>query len=190
MNEFRKLPDKYEEPISVLMYQLIEFTSNIITNKIHPNIITISNILLRIYIIQNLKKNKYNYLHIYIFFSCFLDYLDGYIARKYNMVTQIGDYLDHIGDTIFLLFIFYIIITKLNNKYKKYVILILTIFVLFNFVNLGCQEKYFSKNKSNTLNVLKIFCISKNHLNITKYFGMFSLHIFFGLLCYKNKIFF
>ena len=80
------------------MYQLIELTSNIITNKIHPNIITLSNILLRIYIMHNLQKNIYKNIPIYIIFSCFLDYLDGYIARKRKMITIFGSFLDPIAD--------------------------------------------------------------------------------------------
>lgn len=187
MNEFRKLPDKYEEPISVFMYQLIELTSNIITNKIHPNIITLSNILLRIYIMHNLQKNIYKNIPIYIIFSCFLDYLDGYIARKYNMITELGDYLDHIGDTVFLLFILYIMITKLNNKYKNKILFILFLFVISNLINLGCQEKYYPANESNTLYTLKKFCISKKLLNLSKFFGMLSAYIFIGYIFYNNK---
>lgn len=190
MNEFRKLPDKYEEPISVFMYQLIELTSNIITNKIHPNIITLSNILLRIYIMYNIQKNIYKNIPIYIIFSCFLDYLDGYIARKYNMITELGDYLDHIGDTIFLLFILYIMITKLNNKYKYKILFILFLFVISNLINLGCTEKYYPLNNSDTLNTLKKFCISKKILNLSKFFGMLSAHIFFGYIFYNNKKYF
>jgi phosphatidylglycerophosphate synthase len=189
MNEFRKLPDKYEEPISVVMYQLIEFTSNIITNKIHPNIITFSNILLRIYIIYNLQKYIYINIPIYIIFSCFLDYLDGYIARKYNMITKCGDYLDHIGDIIFLIYINYFIITKLNNKYKSKILFILIIFLISNLINLGCQEKYFPSNESETLNTLKPFCFSKKLLNLSKYFGMFSVNFFFGYIFYNHKIY-
>lgn len=189
MNEYRKLPNKYEEPLSILLYKLINLTSNIITNKIHPNIITLCNILLRIYIIYNLQKNIYTYIPFYLLITCFLDYLDGYIARKYNMVTKLGDFLDHIGDTIFIIYIYYTIINRLNNKYKKINLLILFIFLIANFINLGCQEKYYSKDNSETLNILKKFCLSKNLLNYTKYFGCFTLHIFLGYICYNHNIF-
>lgn len=190
MNEFRKLPDKYEEPISVVIYKLIELTSNIITNKIHPNIITSSNILLRIYIIYNLKNKIYKYIPIYLIISCFLDYLDGYIARKYNMITQLGDYLDHVGDTIFMLYIYYILIINLNDKYKNSILVILFIFTISCLFNIGCQEKYYQLNESQTLNILKNFCFSKKILNISKYFGMFSLHFFWGYILYNHNLYF
>ena len=47
-----------------------------------------------------LCNNNYILACIYYFISYFFDVLDGIYAREYNMVSEFGDYYDHIKDIV------------------------------------------------------------------------------------------
>lgn len=78
-----------------------------------PNKITIGRIILSLiifllailYCSPNMPRNKF-YKYIILFGSIVImisDFLDGYIARKYNMISNFGKITDPIADKIFIL---------------------------------------------------------------------------------------
>ena len=46
-------------------------------------------------------NNDFNNLLYFLTFSHFLDTLDGTIARKYNLVSNFGEFIDQLSDKIF-----------------------------------------------------------------------------------------
>jgi len=48
---------------------------------------------------------------------CITDYFDGYLARKYNHVSQIGEILDPIADKILIVFLLFAISVNLTSYY-------------------------------------------------------------------------
>ena len=69
------------------------------------NILTLSRIILAAFIfILLMSPSGYLPALILFFLAGLTDYFDGYLARKYNAVSQIGEVLDPIADKILILF--------------------------------------------------------------------------------------
>ena len=64
----------------------------------------------------------YNYFWSAVVFTvaALTDFLDGYVARKYNLVTDLGKFLDAIADKVLVLTAFVLMLT-VNGMYGKYV---------------------------------------------------------------------
>lgn len=79
-----------------------------------PNIITISGLIIVLFSLYKYYiTNNANYIIIaFIGFSC--DFWDGYIARKYNMSSNLGNTLDKLVDKINQIGILLLLIIKFN----------------------------------------------------------------------------
>ena len=63
------------------------------------------------------KTQMYWYALILFFFASITDYFDGYLARKYNLVSQLGEVLDPIADKILVVFLLFAISINLTSYY-------------------------------------------------------------------------
>ena len=68
-----------------------------------PNLLSISRLFLVFPLILFLEINKPLYVFILIIIGGITDYLDGSIARKYNLKTRSGAILDPLSDKVFYL---------------------------------------------------------------------------------------
>ena len=80
------------------------------------NILTVSRILIAaIIFLLLISPEKYLFALILFFLAGITDYFDGYLARKYNAVSEIGEILDPIADKILILFILFGLAINLSS---------------------------------------------------------------------------
>ena len=80
------------------------------------NILTLSRILLAALIfIFLMSPDTYFWALLLFFIAGITDYFDGYLARKYNAVSQLGEILDPIADKILVLFVLFGLAINLSS---------------------------------------------------------------------------
>lgn len=126
---------------------------------------------------------------ILYFLSYLFDCYDGFYARKYGMVTDFGDYYDHVKDVSIALIFFFIVYLKIGylNKTEIIVFIIVgVVLLLLGTVHIGCQEVYYGKpHESHSLNSTMKLCPSQDKEVATKVLrnirqfsvGMFVIYI-------------
>jgi CDP-diacylglycerol--glycerol-3-phosphate 3-phosphatidyltransferase len=80
------------------------------------NILTLSRILLAaIIFVLLVSPNGYLSALVLFFLAGVTDYFDGYLARKYDAVSQLGEILDPIADKILILFVLFGLAINLSS---------------------------------------------------------------------------
>ena len=80
------------------------------------NILTLSRILLAaIIFVFLISPDGYLLALVLFFLAGVTDYFDGYLARKYNAVSQLGEILDPIADKILILFVLFGLAINLSS---------------------------------------------------------------------------
>ena len=105
--------------------------------------------------------------------------MDGHMARKYKMFSKYGDLYDHVSVLVKFILIF---LTLIYIDYKKFIIVIPILLIAFigSGIQSGCQELYYDKNESKTLDMSKKLCPVQNKddkqslLNTMKYIRYFG----------------
>lgn len=77
--------------------------------------------------------------------ACLTDFLDGYIARKYNMVTNLGKFLDSIADKLLVVCGFILIVAD-NTILAPYGVIALCIIVAREFIVSALRQIGATKN--------------------------------------------
>jgi phosphatidylglycerophosphate synthase len=181
----RKLPSLYENPIDDILLDLCESACPFFSSyNFTPNHITTFSLMFGIISVVCLYKGYVLNFAITFFISYFFDCLDGHYARKYNLVTEFGDYYDHVKDisiTILLICVIFHRYRNCSSKNLKFAGVIFLIFLFLALVHIGCQEKVYIGN-SETLGGLKHLCSRGEDIKWSKYFGIGTFNIIFVLL--------
>ena len=120
-------------------------------NKNVPNILTISRIIctpimiLMFLLPINNGIGVFVALGIYVL-GCFTDFLDGYIARKYNLISDFGKFMDQIADKFITTSAMILVLFAGAVKPMWVAILILLIVVLRDILISGIRMYAANKN--------------------------------------------
>ena len=72
------------------------------------NLLTFARIVIAVIIFGILTIKNYYFVALILFFIAGLtDYFDGFLARKYNATSQIGEILDPLADKILIIFLLF-----------------------------------------------------------------------------------
>lgn len=190
-----KINPVYENPFdNFIVFELCEPISDFLNSKkITPNIVTTIGVISSLIGAYFLYEHKIYLFILFYLFAYFCDCLDGYMARKYNKQTKLGDYYDHVTDIIQMALIFLILVYRYNIfKYKNVTILTLVIIIIFA-ITQGCQEKLMGNNTSDILGITKKMCPEnfKRNISLFKLFGSGTIILYVMFLSYylwlKNK---
>lgn len=118
--------------------------------KIIPNILTLMRIPLTvsyIYLFIFLKNlSSYNlYCDIFIILIIISDILDGNLARKFNIQSKMGTYLDTYCD------LFFVLCTSILFNYLNMLQIYYTILLVFKFAEFNITSTYLKSNKKELL---------------------------------------
>lgn len=167
----KELRDEYIEQIN-------DFKKNGIKNQI-PNLLTFSRALAPIIIIPTLLCGRLDIAVLELIVFAITDFLDGRIARKYNIVSSFGIKLDAICDKIFA-------IGLMIPAMIKWPILLINLMLelCISYINLVSELKnnhprsnMIGKIKTTLLSITLILCYIPN---IDKYLVLLSSIVTFG----------
>ena len=150
------------------------------------NFITIARILLAPIILFFLVFDNYFLCIILFFLAGLTDYFDGYLARKYNAESQIGEILDPIADKILIVFL----LIGLSVQLDSFLMAFLSSFIIAREIGIAALRDYSSrKNISDRTKVTYLAKIktSLQLFSIGSY--LFALTISFNLLILISDIF-
>ena len=86
------------------------------------NLLTLSRIFLAAVIFLLLTRPEGYFLAFILFFVAGVtDYFDGYLARKYDLTSQIGEILDPIADKILIVFVLFGLSVNLTSYFIAFV---------------------------------------------------------------------
>jgi phosphatidylglycerophosphate synthase len=189
-----KIPNYLENPIDNFVYIIVEFLAPFChMYNMTPNFITTLSIIFGILSAYCIITLHFGIAALFYSIAYIFDCLDGYVARKYNLVTKFGDFYDHFGDIIKIILII-IGFCYINTNLFLYFLPILIYIFCISCIHLGCQENQYKMPESDWLNVLTRLYIPKDEADLhdkmryTKYFGCgtLTLCIIIIMLVYRD----
>ena len=143
------------------------------------NILTLSRIFLAAVIFLLLiSPDGYLLALILFFLAGITDYFDGYLARKYNAVSQLGEILDPIADKILVLFVLFGLAINLSS----YLIGFIGAIIITREIWVGALRDLNARN--NKSNATKVTFLAKIKTTIQ----LFTISIYLIALTLNNML--
>jgi len=145
----------------------------------YPNTLTIVRLLLIPVYLYFFLKGEYIISGIFFSLSGLTDFLDGYLARKYNMVTDLGKILDPLADKLTLISILAVLIyTDLIPRVISVTLLIRELLVLLGSgIMYSLGKKLLSPTLLGKLSVFILYVAIAAYLLNFRFINMILLYI-------------
>jgi len=176
----RKLPRDIDNPVDSLLVDIADIIDPYFKGiNMTPNMITTLGLISALISIYLFCIKNYKVSAIFFFLSYFFDCVDGNFARKYNMITDFGDYYDHTVDLFKSIVMYGLLFYTLYVNNQILLIILLILLLALQLIHLGCQEIYVEKTRkelsSYVLSELKPLCLDtsneKNAMGYTRFVG-------------------
>ena len=143
------------------------------------NILTISRIFIAILIFALMMLNNYYLLCLVLFLIAGItDYFDGYLARRYESTSEIGEILDPIADKILIIFLFFGLAINLSS----YIISFTAAIIISREIWVSALRDYNSRN--NNSNATKVVYIAKIKTSIQ----LFTISLYLFALAFNKMM--
>ena len=150
------------------------------------NFITIARIFLAPIILVFLMFGNYLVCLLLFFLAGLTDYFDGYFARKYNAVSELGEILDPIADKVLVVFILIGLSVELDSQLMA----LLSSFIIAREIGVAALRDYSARN--NLFERTKVTFLAKTKTSVqllTIGLYLLALAISFNLLIVISDIF-
>jgi len=150
------------------------------------NFITIARILLAPIILVFLIFGNYLVCVLLFFLAGLTDYYDGYLARKYNAESELGEILDPIADKILIVFILIGLSVELDSQLMA----LLSSLIITREIGVAALRDYSARNNLSDRTKVTFLAKAKTSIQLlTIGLYLLALAISFNLLVIISDIF-
>ena len=150
------------------------------------NFITISRIFLAPIILVFLIFGNYLVCVLLFFLAGLTDYFDGYLARKYNAVSELGEILDPIADKVLVVFILIGLSVELDSQLMA----LLSSLIIAREIGVAALRDYSARNNLSERTKVTFLAKAKTSVQLlTIGLYLLALAISFNLLIVISDIF-
>ena len=143
------------------------------------NLITVSRMVFGAIIFVLLTRTElYWYAFMLFFIASITDYFDGYLARKYDLVSQFGEILDPIADKILIIFLLFAIAVNLTSYYIGF----LSALIITREIWVGALRDF--NARQNNTNATKVTFLAKIKTTIQ----LFTISTYLFALAMNNML--
>ena len=173
----RKVDSSIENPIDNFMIDVSEQMSPFFRAMgFTPNGLTTISFIFGLAAMYNLYYYNIFLFAIFFLLAHLFDCMDGFYARKYNMVTDGGDKYDHFKDLFIVILLVFILFSRYNLVAFPILLIILAVLIVLSMMSVGCHERITKpENKSGTLQVYDVITPNREtcmrYTNSLKWFG-------------------
>ena len=149
------------------------------------NFITIARVFLAPIILVFLIFGNYLVCVLLFFLAGLTDYFDGYLARKYNAVSELGEILDPIADKILVVFILIGLSVELDSQLMA----LLSSFIIAREIGVAALRDYSARNNLSERTKVTFLAKAKTSVQLlTIGLYLLALAISFNLLIVISDI--